>query len=88
MDKVYWTNSKNQQIDVDSMDENHLRNTLKMIITGKTKNGASFDILKLIDIKKRLHDAIHKSNPLFSDYKALTFNDLPESMEYGNNDLN
>ena len=48
MDKVYWTNSKNQQIDVDSMDENYLRNTLKMIIKNKTKNGASFDINKLV----------------------------------------
>jgi len=26
------------------MDLHYLRNTLKMIITGKTKNGASFDI--------------------------------------------
>jgi len=30
--KVYWTMKNGQKIDVDEMDINHLRNTLKMII--------------------------------------------------------
>ena len=30
--KVYWTMKNGQQIDVDKMDINHLRNTLKMIM--------------------------------------------------------
>ena len=30
--KVYWTMKNGQKIDVDKMDINHLRNTLKMII--------------------------------------------------------
>lgn len=35
--KVYWTMKNGQQIDVDLMDENHLRNTLKMIIRNSKK---------------------------------------------------
>jgi hypothetical protein len=31
-DKVYWTMKNGQKIDVDDMDENHLRNTLKMLL--------------------------------------------------------
>lgn len=31
-DTVYWTMKNGQQISVDDMDINHLRNTLKMII--------------------------------------------------------
>lgn len=36
-DKVYWTMKNGQQIDVDLMDENHLRNTLKMILRNRQK---------------------------------------------------
>ena len=32
MEKYYWTMKNGQKIDVDLMDENHLRNTLKMIL--------------------------------------------------------
>lgn len=35
--KVYWTMKNGQQIDVDLMDENHLRNTLKMILRNSQK---------------------------------------------------
>ena len=35
--KVYWTMKNGQQIDVDLMDENHLRNTLNMIIRNSKK---------------------------------------------------
>jgi len=69
MTKVYWTNSKNQQIDVDSMDENYLRNTLKMIITGKTKSGSKFDINKHLKRKeiKTLHGWIDAGATMFND---------------------
>lgn len=33
---VYWTMKNDQQISVDDMDINHLRNTLKMIIKNST----------------------------------------------------
>ena len=38
MAKYYWTMRNGQQIDVDHMDEKHLRNTLKMIIRSKIKS--------------------------------------------------
>ena len=37
MEKVYWTMKNGQQIDVDQMEINHLRNTLKMIIRNQNK---------------------------------------------------
>lgn len=33
--KCFWTMKNGQQIDVDKMDENHLRNALKMMIRQK-----------------------------------------------------
>ena len=32
MKKYYWTMKNGKKIDIDLMDENHLRNTLKMIL--------------------------------------------------------
>ena len=32
MKKYYWTMKNGQKTDIDLMDENHLRNTLKMIL--------------------------------------------------------
>lgn len=32
MTKVYWTMHNGEKIDIDKMDTNHLRNTLKMIV--------------------------------------------------------
>lgn len=37
METVYWTMNNGQKIDVDQMDINHLRNTLKMIIRNKQR---------------------------------------------------
>ena len=37
MEKVYWTMKNGQKIDVDQMDVNHLRNTLKMLIRNSQK---------------------------------------------------
>jgi type III secretory pathway component EscR len=31
-DKIYWTQKNGEKIDVDEMTEEHLRNTLKMLI--------------------------------------------------------
>jgi hypothetical protein len=36
-EKVYWTMKNGQKIDVDTMDINHLRNTLKMIIRNQVR---------------------------------------------------
>jgi len=35
MEPVYWTMKNGQKINVDDMDINHLRNTLKMLIKAK-----------------------------------------------------
>lgn len=35
METVYWTMRNGQKIDVDTMDTQHLRNTLKMVIRAK-----------------------------------------------------
>lgn len=35
METVYWTMRNGQKIDVDTMDIQHLRNTLKMVIRAK-----------------------------------------------------
>jgi len=35
--KYYWTQKNGQQIDVDSMDVNHLRNVVKMILRNLEK---------------------------------------------------
>lgn len=35
--KVYWTTKSGKRIDIDKMDIDHLRNTLKMIVR-KTQN--------------------------------------------------
>jgi hypothetical protein len=37
MTKTYWTMKNGQKINVDDMDENHLRNTLKMIINNQVR---------------------------------------------------
>lgn len=34
---IYWTMKNGQKIDIDTMDVNHLRNTLKMIVRNKAK---------------------------------------------------
>jgi len=36
MEKTYWTMKNGQKINVDDMDIQHLRNTLKMLIKAKT----------------------------------------------------
>jgi len=40
METVYWTMKNGQKIDVDTMDLNHLRNTLKMLIKAKRAQSA------------------------------------------------
>lgn len=40
MEKTYWTMKNGQKIDVDTMDIQHLRNTLKMIIKNQVRVSA------------------------------------------------
>ena len=74
---IYWKDRKGQQIDVDLMDINYLRNTLKMIITGKTKSGSNFDVTKHIRIRP-----IKKSNFELKGDMAQEFNNGHLDDEY------
>jgi hypothetical protein len=61
MEKVYWTMRNGQQIDVDLMDENHLRNTLKMIIKNSKKQVVKPVIKEFKfngEIAQEMHDAM------------------------------
>lgn len=57
MEKVYWTMKNGQKIDVDTMDVQHLRNTLKMIIRNKTRVVANTPV-KPVKLKFELHGDI------------------------------
>ena len=37
MEKIYWTTKSGQKIDIDTMNIDHLRNTLKMIVRQNNK---------------------------------------------------
>jgi len=75
MEKYYWTMKNGQKIDVDLMDENHLRNTLKMILRSieNSKN-------KEREIKKtrfQLNGDIAQDH-----YDQMTLAEYQEEMEY------
>ena len=50
MTKTYWTMKNGQKIDVDTMDVQHLRNTLKMIINNQVRVQASAPIKPKFEI--------------------------------------
>ena len=50
MEKTYWINKNGQKIDVDTMDVQHLRNVLKMIIRNQVKVQASAPVKPKFEI--------------------------------------
>lgn len=50
MAKYYWTMKNGQQIDVDHMTEEHLRNVLKLLLR---RNGSSAKKLHIRNVRKR-----------------------------------
>lgn len=52
MNKIYWTTKDGEKIDVDKMDENHLKNVLKMIIKNNYSRNKNYteETLKEIGI--------------------------------------
>ncbi len=43
-DIVYWKKKNGDLISIDDMDENHLRNTLKMIVRNNAKKKQEFEL--------------------------------------------
>jgi len=64
MTKVYWRTRKGELIDVDDMDINHLRNTLKMLIRNKIKqvNSQKKRIAMQGDIAQEVADLVELHN--------------------------
>lgn len=75
METVYWTMKNGQKIDVDTMDIQHLRNTLKMII----KNQVRVRATKPVEPKFRFHGEIAQEmyeNALIEEIMGDQLDDL------------
>lgn len=55
MEKIYWTMKNGQKINVDDMNEQHLRNTLKMVL----KNIRNAKAKAIAESKTKLRFVIH-----------------------------
>ena len=74
---TYWKQRNGELISIDDMDVNHLRNVLKMIVNNSNKHK------KLMEISpEKSFEEIQLNGDM-----ANEFNDLPESMDIGNNEL-
>jgi hypothetical protein len=60
METVYWTMKNGQKVDIDTMDINHLRNTLKMVVRNKIRVQANKPIEHRFkfngEIAQEMHD--------------------------------
>ena len=60
METIYWTMKNGQKIDIDAMDINHLRNTLKMVVRNKVRVQANTSITPKFkfngEIAQEMHD--------------------------------
>ena len=69
--QVFWTMKDGTQIDVDTMDLNHLRNTLKMIIRNIETKRTKLTHLHG-EIAKQMYDQmIEEEYPSDSDYEIF-----------------
>ena len=88
-EKVYWKMRDGNLISVDDMDEEHLRNVLKIVLKNRQT------VIKQIVKSKRQSFVLHgdmaneslESHLSDEDDDRFDFNDLPESMDTGNNEL-
>lgn len=80
MNKVYWTMKNGEKIDIDEMDINHLRNTLKMIV--RRAEEVKKDIIKrgLYNEYVRTRGSNFRLN---GDIAQMSIDD-EENAEYGN----
>ena len=88
--KVYWKQRNGELIDIDDMDINHLRNTLKLVLRNRETV-----IKRIVESKSKRKFKLHgdmaneslESHLSDEDDDRFDFNDLPESMDMGNNEL-
>ena len=73
MNKVYWTMKNGEQIDIDEMDINHLRNALKLIV----RNREAY-------LKKMVKDFKVPIKVILNGDIAQMSIDDEENAEYGN----
>lgn len=74
MENVYWTMKNGQKINVDTMDVQHLRNTLKLIINNKARV-----ITTPVKPKFEIHGEMAQNfieQMLEEDYAPEDYNDL------------
>ena len=76
MKKYYWTMKNGQKIDVDLMDENHLRNTLKMIL--RNIENAEAKEREIRKTRFKLNGDIAQDH-----YDQMMLAEYQEIMEYG-----
>jgi hypothetical protein len=61
-EKVYWTQRDGTQIDIDEMSEQHLRNTLKMIIRNQNLRNEDLRLQARIKERDEWEKEIHDDN--------------------------
>jgi len=76
---VYWKQKDGKLVSIDDMDTNHLKNVLKMIVKNSNKHK---DKLEKEAYWKKQNEKMFLNGDM-----ANEFNDLPESMDIGNNEL-
>jgi len=76
---VYWKQKDGTFIDIMSMDVNHLRNVLKMIVNNSNKHKDN--------LEKEAYWKKQNEKMFLNGDMANEFNDLPKSMDIGNNEL-
>jgi len=70
--EIYWTMQNGQKINVDDMDEQHLRNTLKMVLRKLAKAEAEL-----------MTKPVRSREVVLNGDMAQQFNDMNEDADYG-----
>ena len=91
---TYWKMRNGKSISIDDMDLNHLRNTLKMIVNNSNKHK---DNLEKEAYWKKQNEKVFLNGDMANEFNEshlsdedddrFEFNDLPESIDIGNNKL-
>lgn len=77
--KVYWRMRNGQMIDVDLMDQNHLRNTLKLIIRNQQKRTAPKPFEMNGDMAQEFNTSCSQEEPCDNCHNCVNENDKFDS---------